>query len=59
MQTQTTNAAAALNTELSGVQSVNVAQATTDLTEQQNTYQTALWATASLMQLPSLSSFLS
>jgi flagellar hook-associated protein 3 FlgL len=58
MSSQATNASAALNTELEGVQSVNVAQATTNLTLQQNTYQSALWATAQLVQ-PSLVSFLS
>ncbi len=57
LQTQATNTQAALNTELSGIQSVNLPQAMTNLTQQQNTYQTALWATANLMQ-PSLASFL-
>jgi flagellar hook-associated protein 3 FlgL len=57
LQTQATNTQAALNTELSGIQSVNVPQAMTNLTQQQNTYQTALWSTAQLMQ-PSLASFL-
>ena len=58
MSTQATNSSAALSTELQGIQSVNVAQATTNLTLQQNTFQSALWATAQLVQ-PSLVSFLS
>jgi flagellar hook-associated protein 3 FlgL len=57
LQTQATNTSAALNTELSGIQSVNLPQAMTNLTQQQNSYQTALWATANLVQ-PSLVSFL-
>ncbi len=57
MSTQATNSQAALNTELSGIQSVNLPQAMTNLTQQQNSYQTALWATSQLVQ-PSLVSFL-
>jgi flagellar hook-associated protein 3 FlgL len=57
MQLQATSTQAALKTELSGIQSVNLPQAMTNLTQQQNSYQTALWATANLMQ-PSLASFL-
>jgi flagellar hook-associated protein 3 FlgL len=57
MQSQATSTQAALKTELSGIQSVNLPQAMTNLTQQQNSYQTALWATANLMQ-PSLASFL-
>jgi flagellar hook-associated protein 3 FlgL len=58
LSTQATNSQAALNTELSGIQSVNLPQAMTSLTQQQNSYQTALWATGQLVQ-PSLVSFLS
>jgi flagellar hook-associated protein 3 FlgL len=58
LQTQATNTSAALNTELSGIQSVNLPQAMTNLTQEQNSYQTALWATGQLVQ-PSLVSFLS
>jgi len=58
MQQQATNSQAALNTELSGIQSVNLPQAMTNLQLQQNSYQTALWATAQLNQ-PTLASFLS
>jgi flagellar hook-associated protein 3 FlgL len=58
LQTQATNSQAALNSELSGIQSVNLPQATTNLTLQQNSYQTALWATSQLLQ-PSLVQFLS
>jgi flagellar hook-associated protein 3 FlgL len=57
LQQQATNSQAALNTELSGIQSVNLPQAMTNLTMQQNTYQTALWATAQLIS-PSLASFI-
>ncbi len=57
LQTQATSTQAALNTELSGIQSVNLPQAMTNLTQQQNSYQTALWSTAQLVQ-SSLVSFL-
>jgi flagellar hook-associated protein 3 FlgL len=57
LQQQATNSQAALSTELSGIQSVNLPQAMTNLTMQQNTYQTALWATAQLIS-PSLASFI-
>ncbi len=57
LSTQASSTQAALNSELSGIQSVNLPQAMTNLTQQQNSYQTALWATANLVQ-PSLVSFL-
>ncbi len=46
--TQATNAQAALQSQLSAEDSVNVAQATTQLTQDQQTYQTGLWATAQI-----------
>jgi flagellar hook-associated protein 3 FlgL len=58
MQQHATNSQASLTAELSGVQSVNVAQATTNLQQQQNTYQSALWAASQLNQ-NSLIQFLS
>jgi flagellar hook-associated protein 3 FlgL len=58
MQQQATDSQAALNTELSAIQSVNLPQAMTNLQLQQNSYQTALWATSQLVQ-PSLVQFLS
>jgi flagellin-like hook-associated protein FlgL len=47
---QATNAQQALQTEISGLDGTNVAQATTQLTEDQNSYQSALWATSQLSQ---------
>jgi flagellar hook-associated protein 3 FlgL len=47
-----------LQTEISGLDSTNVAQASTQLTEAQNSYQSALWATSQLSQ-ESLVQFLS
>jgi flagellar hook-associated protein 3 FlgL len=58
MQQQATSSQAALNSELAGIQSVNLPQAMTNLQLQQNSFQTALWATAQLVQ-PSLVQFLS
>ncbi len=55
---QVTASQAAINKELSGIQSVNLPQAITNLQLQQNDYQTALWATSQLIQ-PSLVQFLS
>lgn len=46
--TQATNAQAALQTQISAEDSVNVAQATTQLTQDQQTFQTGLWATAQI-----------
>jgi flagellar hook-associated protein 3 FlgL len=46
--TQATNAQAALQTQLSSEDTVDVAQATTQLTEDQQAYQTGLWATAQI-----------
>lgn len=46
--TQATNAQTALQSQLSAEDSVNVAQATTQLTQDQQTYQTGLWATAQI-----------
>lgn len=46
--TQATNAQSALQSQLSAEDSVNVAQATTQLTQDQQTYQTGLWATAQI-----------
>jgi flagellar hook-associated protein 3 FlgL len=48
--TQATNAQAALQTQISAEDSVNVAQATTQLTQDQTTYQTGLWATSQIEQ---------
>lgn len=48
--TQATSAQTALQTQISAEDSVNVAQATTQLTQDQNTYQTGLWATAQIEQ---------
>ncbi len=46
--TQATNAQAALQSQISALDSVNVAQATTQLAQEQQTYQTGLWATAQI-----------
>jgi flagellar hook-associated protein 3 FlgL len=55
---QATDAQQTLQTEISGLDSTNVAQASTQLTEAQNSYQSALWATSQLSQ-ESLVQFLS
>ncbi|MGC8513424.1 MAG: flagellin [Acidimicrobiales bacterium] len=47
---QATNVQTALQTQMSAVDSVNIAQATTALTQSQNTYQAGLWATAQIEQ---------
>lgn len=47
---QATNAQAALQSQLSAEDSVDVAQATTQLAQDQQTYQTGLWATAQIEQ---------
>jgi flagellar hook-associated protein 3 FlgL len=47
---QATDAQQALQTEIAGLDGTNVAQATTQLTEDQNSYQSALWATSQLSQ---------
>jgi len=47
---QATNVQTALQTQISAVDSVNIAQATTALTQSQNTYQAGLWATAQIEQ---------
>ncbi len=57
MSQQATASQASLNKELSGVQSVNLAQAITNLQTQNNSYQTALWGASQLIQ-PSLVQFL-
>lgn len=57
LQQQATSSQAALNEELSGIQSVNLPQAITNLQMQQSSYQTALWAASQLIQ-PSLIQFL-
>lgn len=46
--TQATNAQAALQTQIGAEDSVNVAAATTQLTQDQQTYQAGLWATAQI-----------
>ncbi len=48
--TEATNAQTALQTQISSIDSVNLAQATTQLTQDQQTYQTGLWATAQIEQ---------
>jgi flagellar hook-associated protein 3 FlgL len=61
MQTFATQAASTQQTlqgEISGIDSTNVAQVSTQLTEAQNSYQSALWATSQLSQ-DSLVQFLS
>lgn len=55
---QATNTEQALQTELGNAQNVNLAQATTQLTQAQSSYQAALWATAQTEQA-SLVQFLS
>ena len=45
---QATSAQTALETEMAAEDSVNVAQATTQLTQEQTTYQTGLWATSQI-----------
>lgn len=47
---QATSAQTALQTQISAVDSVNLAQATTQLTQDQQTYQSGLWATAQIEQ---------
>lgn len=56
--TQATNTQQALQTELGNAQDVNLAKATTSLTQAQQAYQAALWATAQTEQ-QSLVQFLS
>jgi flagellar hook-associated protein 3 FlgL len=56
--TQATDTQQALQTELGNAQNVNLAQATTELTQAQQSYQAALWATAQTEQ-SSLVQFLS
>jgi len=46
--TQATNSQTALQSQVSAEDSVNVAQATTQLTQDQQTFQTGLWATAQI-----------
>jgi len=58
LQTQATDSQTALTSQLSNMQNVNLAQATTSLQQQQTSYQAALWAASQLVQ-PSLVSFLS
>lgn len=55
---QATDAQQALQTQISNVDGTNVAQVTTDLTQAQQSYQDALWATSQLSQ-DSLVQFLS
>ncbi|HXW33960.1 MAG TPA: hypothetical protein VEJ87_05225 [Acidimicrobiales bacterium] len=55
---QASNSQTALQTELSGVQSTNIAQVSTELTQAQNSYQEALWAASKVSQ-NSLVQFLS
>ena len=55
---QATDTMAALQSQISGEDSVNIAQVTTQLTQTQQSYQAALWATAQLQQ-QSLVQFLS
>lgn len=47
---EATSAQAALQKELSGIQSTNMPQAITDLSQAQTSYQSALWATAQIRQ---------
>jgi flagellar hook-associated protein 3 FlgL len=47
---QATNTQQALTTELSGIQSTNMPQAITELTQAQNSYQEALWAASKVSQ---------
>ena len=55
---QATSAQQTLQTQLSGIDSTNVAQVSTQLTEAQQSYQSSLWATSQLSQ-ESLVQFLS
>ncbi len=55
---QASSAQQTLQTELSGIDSTNVAQVSTQLTEAQQSYQASLWATSQLSQ-ESLAQFLS
>jgi flagellar hook-associated protein 3 FlgL len=55
---QASNTEQTLQTQISGLDSTNVAQVSTQLTEAQNSYQSALWATSQLGQ-DSLVQFLS
>jgi flagellar hook-associated protein 3 FlgL len=47
---QATSTQQTLQNQISGLDSTNVAQATTELTQAQNSYQSALWATSQLSQ---------
>ena len=49
-QNQANNTEQVLQTQMSGIDSTNVAQVTTQLTEAQQSYQAALWATSQLSQ---------
>lgn len=49
-QNQANNTEQVLQTQMSGMDSTNVAQVTTQLTEAQQSYQAALWATSQLSQ---------
>jgi flagellar hook-associated protein 3 FlgL len=55
---QATNTQQTLQAQISSLDGTNVAQATTELSEAQNSYQSALWATSQLSQ-ESLAQFLS
>lgn len=55
--TQATSVQNALQSQISAENSVNIAQATTALTQAQNTYQTGLWATSQI-ELHSLVTYL-
>ena len=48
--TQATNAQQVLQGQISGIDSTNVAQVSTQLTQAQQSYQSALWATSQLSQ---------
>jgi flagellar hook-associated protein 3 FlgL len=47
---QATNTQQTLQSQISGIDSTNVAQVSTQLTQAQNSYQSALWATSQLSQ---------
>jgi flagellar hook-associated protein 3 FlgL len=47
---QAANTQQTLQSQISGIDSTNVAQTSTELTEAQNSYQSALWATSQLSQ---------
>ncbi len=47
---QATNSQQVLQTQMSGIDSTNIAQVTTQLTESQQSFQAALWATSQLSQ---------